>query len=502
MKKNLIASAIAAMGLAATSAYALPPGSTIDYTVYVGSGSAQANAHYWAATQLLSSVDSYTDSSSCAESGTYRILFGTTKATSTVGGVTIPSGKNVLYMVRFGGGTFPNSIQAVANATTLVYPANSAFAAGGPTNTGCPGAPHATYKLASGFATTSAIPDFGTSDEEVALFNNNLNVVGSYTAASGGLSQFHPGATLSGTAVANLSQAPLYVNVLGMAVTNAVYTGAHPKTNFTKPEIAAILSGGISNWNQLFADDGTVMPTQAMILVDRTPGSGTKAGITNYFLVNPSSPGGGLTPYNENTGLSGGGPVGTLPTTACSTANPAAFVDFNEGSNTSVFQALQSLNTNSCLAIGILGAEFAPEVEGGGYQLVKINGVDPYSRTTSGTHTIATYANELNGSYDLFVSNSFNNRTKNINGGGYAGDGTFHSGFIALFQAELGNGALPGGVSGAFPAGVTGTLLDPAVSNPGACVTTGTHFGNSLAPLQLFTDASAGVQPPCNDPLN
>ncbi|MDR3416941.1 MAG: substrate-binding domain-containing protein [Nevskia sp.] len=498
MKKHLIAAAVASMGLAATSAYALPPTTTPDYIIYVGSGSAQANAHYWAATQLLSNVDSYTDSSTCAESGTYRILFGTTKAAYNDGkGTTIPSGKNVLYMVRFGGGTFPNSIAAVANAAALVYPASLTG------STACGGAPHATYQLPSGFATTTQIPDFGTSDEEVALFNNSLNVVGSYSAGPGGTQIFHPGTTLAASAVANLSQVPLYENILGMAVTNVVYNGTtsfpHPKTNFTKPELAAILSGSITNWNQLFADDGTVMPNQAMILEDRTPGSGTKAGITQALLLSPTSPNGGLTPYNEN--LTGGGPVGTRPSSACSSSNPSAFTDLNNGSNTVVFQGLQADNTNGCLAIGILGAEFPPEVQGGGYQLVKINGADPYSRITSGGHVYATYANEINGTYDIFVSNSFNYRTKSINGGGYLGDHTAHSVFINIFMSELGNGNLPGGVSGQFPLGVTGTLLDPSVSNFGDCVTTGTHFGNSLAPLQLFADATFGAAPACNDQL-
>ncbi len=501
MKKHLIAAAIAATGLMATSAYALPPTTTPDYVIYAGSGSAQANAHYWAAAQLLSNVDSYTDSATCAESGTWRVLFGTTKAAYTDGkGTTIAAGKNVLYMVRFAGGTFANSIGAVANATTLSYPATSAVAGA----TACGGAPHATYKFASGFATATAIPDFGTSDEEVGLFNTPLNVPGSYTT-SGGLSVFHPGAVLSSTATANLTQNGLYVNLIGMAVSLSVYNGtgsfAHAKTNFTKAEIAGILTGGIQNWNQLFADDGTQMPAQAMILLDRAPGSGTKAATSVYFLLNPNAPGGALTPYNESPG--GGGPVGAVPSTACSSTVPAAFVDSNEGSSTVLFQDLQKLNTNGCLGIGMLGLEFSPETQGGGYQFVKINGVDPYARTTSGGHTFATYANEINGSYDLMFSNSYNYRTKNVNGGGFYGDGSAHSVFINQFQTTLGSASLPGGVSGQFPAGVPGALNDPAVTGAqGACTTSGSHFGNSLAPLQLFLDATFGAAPACNDQLN
>jgi hypothetical protein len=518
MKKHLIAAALASMGLASTSAHALnfTSNPTPDYIVYAGGGSAQANAIYVATNRVLTSMDSYTDDSGCAESSTWRILYGNTSAAINDGkGTTIPSGKAVLFMYRFAGGTFTNGIKSVATATTLAYPTVANLS----TSTACGGAPHATQKFTLG-TTTTAIPDFGVSDEEVGLFNNTTNVPGSYTVVSG-FSNFKPGTPLTAAQQSNLSKNSLYTNLIGIAVTTNVYNGtatfAHPKTNFSKVEMVGILTGSVTNWSQLSADDGTQMPAQNMILLDRAPGSGTKAGVSTYFLLAPgaNASGGALTPFNELT--SGGGPVGAVPTAACTATGtvPAANVDVNESSSSSLFKDLQNMSPDgpsgttpaqsNCLAIGILGLEFSPETQGGGYQFVKINGADPYARTTSGGHTFATYANEINGSYDLMFDNSFNYRSAALNGGGYLGDGTVHSVFIKNYLTQLSANTLPGGGdSGAFPNGVPGALLDPAIDVFGTdkCVTMGTRFGNSLSPLQMFADATSGASAGCNDQLN
>lgn len=507
MKKHLIAVGIAAMGLA-SSAHALGPSVTPDYVVYASGGSAQANAVYVATLSLLSSVDSYTDSSTCAESGSWRILFGTTTAQLDDGlGTTIPAGKNVLFMYRFTGGTFLNGIQAVAQASTATtYPA-VADILNTTTTVSCGGAPHATQKFTIVASLGGQIPDFGLSDEEVGLFNNTLNVTGTYTSV-GSLSKFTPGNPLSAATVANLTTNALYTNLVGIAATLPLYNGtwsspAHPKTNFTKSEVAGILTGSIKNWNQLRADDGTQLPNQKMILLDRAPGSGTKAAVSQYFLQNPvaKSGGGALTPYNETTSAGGGGPTGSVPTATCSSTVPATNVDFNEGSSSTLFADLSSMSGNNCLAVGILGLEFAPEVQNLNYQFVSINGADPYARVTSGSHTFATYANEINGTYDLMYDNSFNYRTASINGGGFLGDTTYHSVFINSFLTALSSSSLPGGVSGGvFPAGVTGALLDPFVSGAVTCSTLGSRLGGSSVPLQLFTKAPTAV-PACNDQL-
>ncbi|MDR3415761.1 MAG: substrate-binding domain-containing protein [Nevskia sp.] len=500
-----------------TSAYALPPGTPISATIYAGSGSMQANAHYWAVAQLLTNVDSYTDSASCADSGSWRILTGTTKAAYTDGmGTTIPSGTNIAYMLSFAGGTFANAIGAIANASTLGYPPQSAIDGSTVTCASSNGSP---TRVLGSFGTITAIPDFGTSDEEVALFNNTTNVPGSYTT-SGTKSVFHAGTPLTDAQVGNLSTAALYTNLMGLAVTNALYSGTHPKTSFSRQEITGILTGNITNWSQLYANDGTLLPNQKLILLDRAPGSGTKAAMNVYFLLNPTASGVGAQWIPENEKAVGGGPTpaglsSPVPSSNCSSSVPSAYIDFNESSSTTLFQDLENLNTANCLAIGILGLEFAPELELGGmnpatgvanYQFAKINGVDPYARFTTGAHVYATYANELNGSYDLMFTNSFNYRTGLVNGvGHYLGDGSYNSVFINTMMSQLGNGAIPGGVSGQYPAGVPGILLDPAVSGAaGRCVTPGSRFLDSQHPPELvgtFNSVAGVTVPACNDQL-
>jgi hypothetical protein len=509
LKKHLLAAALAATGSGSAHALGFTAKPTPDYIVYAGGSSAQVNAIYWAATQLLGNVDSYTDDSGCADSGSWRILYGTTKAAYDDGrGTTIASGKAVLFMYRFAGGSFGNGIASIATGAALAYPSLTQLRA----SSACGGGtaqPTQQFSFSAG-SQASAIPDFGLSDGELNLFNNTLNVPGSYTPVPGGngLQAFHPGTLLTPLQANNLVQAGLYLNLVGIAATTAVTGGAHPKSRFTRVEIASILSGSIGNWNQLFADDGTPLPDQAMILLDRAPGSGTKAAVSSYFQLNPGSAiaGGALRPYNESS--TGGGPTGALPATPCSSTNPALpagqFVDFNEASSIPAYRDLQALSGLGCLAVGILGLEFAPEGQGGNYQFVAIDGADPYARYTSAGHTYASYANEIDGSYDLMYAGSFNYRKRRVNGGGYFGDATYHSVFISQFLATLGSSALPGGNSGQFPAGVPGALLDPAIADftAAGCVARGTRFGNSLVPQQLLADATFGASLGCNDPLD
>jgi hypothetical protein len=211
-------------------------------------------------------------------------------------------------------------------------------------------------------------------------------------------------------------------------------------------------------------------------------------------------------------GGTGGGPTpfglaSPVPASACTTTGsvPSAYTQFNEASNQSLYQDLESLNGENCLAIGVLGLELAPEVNGTtAYQFVKINGADPYARVTSGSHVYATYANEISGSYDLFYTLSYNFRTGSINGGGYEGDGTYHSVFIDTLFNTFSNGLLPGGISGQFPLGVAGALLDPAVQGAaGQCVTIGTRSLNSQKPLEYQTySVVSPTKFACNDQLD
>src|SRR5262249_16744877 len=113
------------------------------------------------------------------------------------------------------------------------------------------------------------------------------NSPGTYSPSSGLATSFTAGTPLNNTQLSNFVSFPTYNEIWGVAVTNNLFTGTHPKTNFTRPEVAAILTGQYSNWNQLRADDGTQLSAGAIVLVHRAPGISTEAGSNLYFLGYP-----------------------------------------------------------------------------------------------------------------------------------------------------------------------------------------------------------------------
>jgi hypothetical protein len=489
VKTSLVAAAVAST--LGTAAYALPPTSRVDFTVYAAGGSAQTNAAFWAATQFLSNVDSYTDQSTGGNSPSYRVLFGTT--TKTIG--TIASGKNVLFFYKFNGGSFPNGAQPQVGAgTALLFPSLTSVASATATANAYP---LPTYKFT--LATTSVIPDWGITDEEVALFNTSDNLNGAPALTS---------AQLSG-----IQQVGVYDNLMGVAVTNQLYS---KKTNFSKQEVAGILAGTISNWNQLFDDTGVALAAGPIVLLDRGSGSGTKAAGTQYFLTNPGakSSGGAVDPNSVTNTAGAGGAVGTginagytstvlvLPVTG--------YEDVREASSGALVTDLQAANAAGVRAIGILGLEFPPagnQVGGANqYSFAKINGVGVDTGATgdniNGPHggTSATkYTNAVLGSYDLFYQNSFNTRT------GFLTNGTNSAAFAAEALADLQKSTIAGANAGlAFPAAVPGVVLDPVtVGAQVAGVVTGSRFQTSTATLQPVYDAAntAGTIAYGSDPL-
>jgi hypothetical protein len=485
LKTSLVAAAVAsALG---SSAYALGPTNTVDFVVYAAGGSAQTNAAFWAATQFMNQIDSYTDQASGAESPSYRVLFG--KTTKQIG--TIAAGKNVLYFYKFNGGSFPNGVQPQVGAgSTVVYPTLASVAAA----TAATGAfPAPTFKFTAAL-TNNQIPDWGISDEEVPLFNtqDNLN----------GIPQ------LTQTQVNSIAQTGIYNNLFGIAVTNNVYA---TKTNFTKAEIAGILSGTISNWNQLFNDAGAQMPAGGIALLDRGSGSGSKAAGSAYFL---SSPGIAAVHPNSVTNTAGaGGAVGTginAGYTGTVLAAGTQYQDVREASNSAIVADLKTAQAAGQRAIALLGLEFPPALAqvGGAnvYSFVKINGVGVDTGTAGdningghGGSSATKYTNAVLGTYDFFYQNSFNTRA------GFLAGTSDKAKFAQEVLADLSKSTIAGANAGlAFPSAVPGVLLDPVTvgsQDPG--VVLGSRFGNSSAPLQPAFDA-ANLGGPINfgsDPL-
>ena len=285
IKNSLIAIAVTGV-LGTGAAQALPPSATINYTFYSAGGSAQENAVFWAAEQLLapSSIDVYTTASSGAPDGAYLIVSGTTNAAGEAA-LGITSAANVALFYGFKDGAFPNAVYPLVFATgstqsQVTFPTVSSLqtTATAISGTTSPATTPVTpaYKCTPVNATQST--DWGLGDFEAKVFNyaDNLNGAAPLTVAQ----------------LQNVEQAGVYDDVFGLVVTNALYNGTsafpHPKTSFTREEIEGLLSGAVQNWDQLFADDGTQLPSKPVWFLDRGSGSATKAAGNLYFLNYPT----------------------------------------------------------------------------------------------------------------------------------------------------------------------------------------------------------------------
>jgi hypothetical protein len=487
-KSGLVAAAVAA-ALASQSSFALAPSATINQVFYEAGGSAQENAAFAAAYKLLqpSTVDIYTDATTGAASGSYLIVTGTT-TTAAATSLGFASPQNILFFYKFNGGSFPNGalpFSVNSGATSqLAYPVTSAIgssvATGNTSPATNPNTP--TYRFTATNTTSNLqAPDFGLTDVEVAIFNNPFNLNGV--------------APLSAGQLANISQDGIYLDVFGVGVTSTVFSGtgdfaSHAKTNFTKQEVQGILTGAVTNWNQLFDDAGNPMPNKAMWLLDRGSGSGTKASGNQYFLNYPGGLGsnGALTPRSVNAS-SVNNYTGTILNLS------GGYQDVKEASNAAVVADLQAANSAGHGAVTILAAEFPPALNGGGYAFAKIGNVaiDSANGSTDDINTsgATTYRNVVTGAYDFAFQNSFNTRAGLIPSSGTPP--TLGGKFALAMRNQLSAESIAAANAGsALPNAVSGLLVDP-VNAPAqdAGVVLWTRNKNSTAPIQLNFDATS-----------
>ena len=492
----LIASAVAA-AIGSGASYALPPGSLGSATVlYAAGGSAQAQAFYVALADNLvqspCSIDSYTDTTDGTDSGSYRIVTGTTSTAFTFGSTTVPAGTNVVYYYKFNGGSFTNGIapQLASSPTTLNYPTlaslQSATATSAAAGAGCTtGVP--TYQYTANTGTTGVSPDWGVADLEVGMFTGLNNPTGN----AGGTAKN----TNGGPAPVVGASTGLYDNLFGVAVTHNVYTGAHPKTNFSRAEVEGIIEGTISDWSQLYADDGTVLSAGGIVFLDRGEGSGSKAGGNQYFLCYPGCGSSARTPLSSRFNYTG------TRATISETSQDVA-----ESSNGNLVADLKLLQTGNVRGIGILGLEFPPALNQAvagtnSYDFVKINGVAVDAQTASDNingNVGTSYVNVIRGNYDYYYQNSFNTRP------GFLTCGASQPGcaFANQIKKTMTTAGFVGAdVGGGFPQGVSGTLLDAdTVTTLGKGTTMMTRNKVSTAPLQPKL-APVTPFPVSNDPL-
>ena len=507
-KSFLIACATVA-AISSGAAQAICPvgtgGSAPDYVLYAAGGSAQANAFYVAISDNLTGVDSYTDSAAGADNGSYRILYGTTTADikDTGGTVRIASGSKVLYFYKFNGGSYANGVlPQVGGGSTLPYPDITLLTTATsivPSGPGKPSCKTSGAYVLNG-ATSVQTPDWGVADVEVAMFKGFNNPTGN----AGGTAKNSDG----GSAPTVGATTGLYDNLFGLAVTHTVYTGlpqpatgpcalpAAPcaKTNFSRAEGEGILTGTISNWNQLYSDDGRQLPAGGIAFLDRGEGSGSKASGNQYFLCYPGCGSAGKTPYSANNPYDG-------TTVTVSEANPQ---DIAEGSSTTLITDLKAMQAANLRAIGVLGLETPPhanQVSGTNtYDFVKINGV-AVDTGTSGDDingpTATSYINVVKGNYDFYYQNSFNTRT------GFLAGTNAQAAFANQIKTTMTSAGFVGAdTGGAFPAGVGGTLLDADLSSTlTKGMTMNTRNKVSTAPLQPKLLATSSGIPASSDPL-
>jgi hypothetical protein len=490
---RLIAAAVATV--LGTSAHALAPTATITYTFYEAGGSAQENSVYSAVYNLLSpsTVDVYTDTGK-GLSSSYLIVTGTTVPQSG-GQAPFNVATNIMFLYKFNGGSFPNGAFPLAYPTTstngqLAYPTIASIQSATSTgNSGTPTPANPTYTFTA--TDTNMEPtDFGVTDVEVPLFNYFYNLNGT--------------TALTPSQLAGIAQEGVYDDVFGIAVTNTVFNGTtafpHPKTSFTKEEIVGILTGSTTDWQQMFADDGTEFPSKPMWFLDRGSGSGTKAGENQYFLNYPGGSGYGATLKPHSVGA-----TANANYTDTILNLSGGYQDVKEASTAACVTDLQNANAAGDYAVSVLAAQVAPALNQVGgvnvYSFVKINGVgiDAGSGADNINGTTSTkYTNVVTGAYDYVLQNSFNYRSGLLTA---SSPGTItqppagSAPNVVVAYAVRNNlqaTSLAGANSGkAFPLAVTGVVIDPVLAPAQvAGVILDTRNRNSASPMVPSFDAT------------
>jgi hypothetical protein len=515
-KTSYLASAIATV-LGTGAAYAVPPTTTPDLVVYAGGGSAEPQPVEAAFCRNYTNVDLYVDNGGLVNSfsKSYLVLYGT----STGANNGVAAGKNVLFIYKYNGGSYANGAvpQVSGSTATLSYPTLASILNTNPTTlittaasptktagTACTAAQKGlpTYQYTPTLGNNQQ-PAFGITDLEVSAFFGDNNPT-SPTAL------VVPGST-------DL----LYDLVEGVAVTNTLYTGNsskgyNAKTNFSKAEVAAILSGVVTDWHNIYADNGSpVAPAgTGIVLLDRNVGSGTKAAGSAYFL-NYANPLGAyaVEPGSKtNAGGAGNGTGAGAPTNAPfnagyspgGLANSQSYQVIQETNASVLASDLVTADIDGLLALGILSTDNPPalaQLSGvttpGHYEFVKINNTAMDTATANDNingSVASSYINTIDGSYDFFYQVNFNAQAA-------PATGTLAYSLLQTFKLP----GLTGVNSGlAFPLAANGIIADgDRNATVAKGVTVVSRGGNSAAPVKpvLPPTQAVGTIVAGSDPL-
>jgi hypothetical protein len=291
----------------------------------------------------------------------------------------------------------------------------------------------------------------------------------------------------------------LYDLVEGVAVTANLFA---QKTNWTKAEVAGILDGYYTNWNQIYGDNNAPLPAGGIVLIDRNTGSGTKAAGNQYFLGYPGLGSVELIPES----------VSFASFTQTNLPTSETLSDVIATSSTAQATDLSTLNNNNIRAISVLSMDTAPALNQttpgtNTYDFVKINGtaVDLANGTDDINGSNKTdYINAIKGDYEFFYQPNFNYRNTWFSG--TTGNTGIGKALLAQFQSASFSGAASGLV---FPSAAPGTLTDAdKAASLTAGVTITSRNGNSTRPLiPVFPTQSGSAStlpatiPTVGDPL-
>jgi hypothetical protein len=486
-QSSLVAAAVAA--LVGTQAQALGPAAFTDGTIassnfyYAAGAATTVPALFVAVNALLQSgtVDVYTDAAATAahpQSTNFLVVSGKTSSTNALGGAanTFPANTNVALLFRISGGAFANGIQPFITGATLNYPTPASLAGGTLIAGGGHTSLNPTYRY-TGANTDPHAPLFGLTDVAPPLFNYwwNLN----------GLSQPQ--------SLAGVNSKGVWVESIGIAVTDNLY---QKKKIWSRGEVAAVLTGSVSDWSQLDDDTGAPLAVGATILFEVGSGAGTKVADNEFFLNYPggqSSLGGSLQPHSviSNTNVNGGY-TGTALNTSLTTLQ-----DIKEASIVAVADDLINANQAGLRALAMEGLAYPPHFEQhtagiNDYDFVSIDGsfIDSNSGTTdninSPTGGTTTYSNITSGKYSYAFQASYNYK------GALPGSGAFLFDVLSNLTSEN----LAGSHTGlAFPSAAPGILLDPVTTgNTDAGNLSWSRNGNSNQP-PLFNATVAPAKP-------
>lgn len=167
------------------------------------------------------------------------------------------AGQNAIIIYRTKGGSVWG-VNPVARAE-IIESLDVTAASCGATGSGTSASPYVC-------GTNTRVPDAGVSDVAPFLFKGPINTEGEIAAGS-----------LNPAELADLTSTAIYGLSFGVPVTSTVPA----TTKFTKPIVAAIMSGNVYSWNQVDAS----LPADDIMICRRVPGSGTQA-VMNMWAGN------------------------------------------------------------------------------------------------------------------------------------------------------------------------------------------------------------------------